>query len=130
MTKPKKEKILIVDDDRDVAELLSATFSQEGYACESAYSGAEALLSIQKNTDKPFSLILADLLMPLMDGIELMEKVQESHPEIGILVISADKNLPQAVEAMRKGALDFITKPFQSELIVPRVQKALEPLKL
>ncbi|OGR89126.1 MAG: hypothetical protein A3A86_05730 [Elusimicrobia bacterium RIFCSPLOWO2_01_FULL_60_11] len=130
MTKPRREKILVVDDDRDMVELLTLTLTQEGYSCESAQSGQEALLHLNKNGDKPFALVLTDLLMPLMDGIELMENIQETHPEIGVLVISADTNLTLAVEAMRKGALDFITKPFRNELILPRIQKALERVHL
>ncbi len=126
----KKERILIVDDDREVADLLTATLSQEGYVCESAYSGGDALSLIEKSGDNTFSLILTDLIMPVMSGFEFIEKVESIAPEIGILVISADKDLSNAVEAMRKGALDFITKPFQSELIIPRVQKALERVKL
>ncbi len=129
MTKPKKEKILIVDDDRAVADLLSETLTQEGYSCKTAYSGAEAL-DIIKESPKPFSLVLTDLIMPMMDGVEFMEKIQDTNPMIGVLVISADKNLTQAVDAMRKGALDFITKPFQTELVIPRIQKAIERVKL
>lgn len=130
MTKPKREKILVVDDDRDMVEILTLTLSQEGYPCESALSGDEALLCLKRNSEKPFSLILTDLLMPLMNGMQLMEKVQEFYPGIGVLVISADTNLSLAVEAMRKGALDFITKPFLNELIIPRIQKALERVRL
>ena len=128
--KPKNENVLIVDDDREVVELLSIALTQEGYHCETALSGEDALRLLSQNRDPPFSLVITDLIMPIMDGIELMEKTQNLHPGLGVLVISADKNLSQAVDAMRKGALDFITKPFQNELIIPRIQKAIERVYL
>ncbi len=130
VTKPIKEKILIVDDDREVVELLSITLTQEGFQCETALNGADALELLNQNGELPFVLVLTDILMPMMNGMELMEKIHDSHPGVGIMVISADKNLTQAVEAMRKGALDFITKPFQNELVVPRIQKAMERVHL
>src|SRR5207247_56048 len=84
----------------------------------------------KKNGDKPFALVLTDILMPMMGGLELLEEIQKSYPEIGVLMISADKNMTDALDAMRKGALDFLSKPFQPEIVVPRIQKALERVKL
>lgn len=125
-----KEKILIVDDDENITSLLSVILMQEGYHCETVNSAAEAFSLMRKNQEKPFALVLTDLTMPVMDGIELLERSQKHFPRTGVVVISADKNLSQAVEAMRKGALDFLVKPFQPEIALPRIQKALERVRL
>lgn len=125
-----RERILVVDDDEDAASVLSVALIQEGYQCESVNSASEALALIRKNTDNPFTLVITDLVMPVMNGIEFLERLQKHFPQIGVVMISADKNLPQAVEAMRKGALDFISKPFQFDIILPRIAKTLERVRL
>lgn len=125
-----REKILLVDNDEDITSMLSVTLIQEGYHCDTAYSASEALSLLRKNAEEPFHLVLTDLIMPVMDGIELIEHIQRHFTGIGIVVISAEKNLKMAVEAMRKGALDFITKPFQFDVVIPRIRKALERIRL
>lgn len=125
-----KDRILIVDDEEDVANYLFTILIQEGFQCETTHSASEALTVLRKNEDKSFSLIMTDIVMPIMGGIELIEHIQKFYPEIGVLAVSADKDVDQAVDAMRKGALDFIMKPFQPELMMPRIQKALERVHL
>ena len=125
-----KDRILVVDDEEEITNYLSTMLDQEGYSCVTASSASEALTLLRKNQEKSFVLILADIVMPIMGGIELIEHIQKFYPEVGVVAISADINLNQAVEAMRKGALDFITKPFQPEVMFPRIQKALERIHL
>src|SRR5437879_3007767 len=109
MEKPRKnrDRILVVDDDPGITTLLSIALNAEGFQCESCNSGEAALVLLKKNGDKSFALVLADILMPTMGGLELLEEIQKSYPEIGVLMISADKNMTDAIDAMRKGALDF-----------------------
>lgn len=125
-----KDKILVVDDDEDITSLLSISLMQEGYQCETANSASEALLLIRKNTENQFTLVLTDLNMPVMSGLELLGRLRKHFPLIGVVVISADKNISQAIDAMREGALDFITKPFQPNIAIPRLQKAMERIRL
>lgn len=132
MTKARKSRewILIVDDDPDVTDMISLALSREGYRCEVCNSPTQVLTHLNGNSEKQFMLVLLDILMPSMSGMDVLEQIQMNHSEIGVMMISADKNLAQAIEAMRKGALDFISKPFQPELVVPRIEKALERVRL
>ncbi len=125
-----KDRILVVDDDENVVSYLSIALIQEGFQCETASSASEALTILRRNGQKTVTLILTDMTMPVMSGIELLEQVQRQFPIIGVIVISGDKNLNLAVEAMKKGALDFITKPFKLEIILPRIYKAIERVRL
>jgi len=125
-----RDRILIVDDDESVTSFLSVSLIQEGFLCQTANSASEALTIIRKNKQKPFNLIILDMIMPVMTGIELLEQLQRHFSFVGVVVISADKNLTLAVDAMKKGALDFITKPFQIDIVMPRIHKALERIRL
>lgn len=125
-----KDKILIVDDDESVNSLLSVALIQEGYNCQVSESASEALSLLRRSEDKPYSLVITDIFMPVMNGIELLEQIQRHFGNTGVIMISADKNLQQAIDAMKKGALDFITKPFQTDIVIPRIGKALERIRL
>ena len=125
-----KEKILIVDDDEMVAEMISVALKEQGYQTATAGSATQALAVIRKNQGKAFNLVLADLVMPVMSGTELLEHLRNYFPDIGVIMVSAENNVAFAVEAMRKGAIDFITKPVQLDVVLHRVQKALERLHL
>lgn len=125
-----KDKILIVDDDEGITSLLSVALIQEGYQCQYANSAEEALTLLRKNSGKPFSLILTDLVMPVMNGFELLEQVQKHYSDIGVIMVSGERDIALAIEAMHKGALDYISKPFQMEYVIPRIQKSLERIKL
>ncbi len=125
-----KEKILVVDDDESVTTFLSIALNQEGYQCQTANSASEALSTLRKNQGKPYSLVLSDLIMPVMSGTELLDHLRSYFTEVGVVMISADKNMPFAMEAMRKGALDFINKPLQMDIVLYRIQKALERIHL
>lgn len=125
-----KEKILVVDDDESITSFLCLVLNQEGYQCVGANSASDALSILRKNQGKPYNLVLADLIMPVMGGLELLDHLRSYFPDVGVAVISGDNNMPIAMEAMRKGALDFITKPLQADVVFHRVQKCLERIRL
>lgn len=118
-----KEKILIVDDEENMGALFETILTKEGYEVITALSGEEALQHIQKGG---LDLVISDLAMPGMDGIRLLEKVKEARPAPPFIIITAYGTITSAVEAMKKGAYDYITKPFHNEEIKIVIKKALE----
>ena len=123
-----KRTILIVDDEQDLLELLRRALEPE-LRCrvETAASGEEAL---RKIAAARFDLVLADIKMPGMDGLELLEIIKRESPEQTVVMMTAFGEIDTAVRAMRGGAYDFITKPFEHEALVVRLEKALERSRL
>lgn len=119
--------ILIVDDEELICRLLAQRLTSEGYACVTANNGREALSHFYKDT---FSLIISDIRMPEMDGIELLKRVKDLNPNMMVIMVTAYPELDMAVEAMRLGAYDFIIKPADLDLILLSVRKALEKRRL
>ncbi len=115
-------KILIVDDEPNIRRILAAFLEKEGFEAKRAANGAEAL-TLLKNID--FKLVLTDLKMPVMDGMSLLENIRELYPHIPVVVITAHGTIETAVEAMKLGAVDFISKPFEQEEIRLVVLKTL-----
>ena len=115
--------ILVVDDEESIRNILSRRLKAEGYYCEAAADGAEAL---SKASKKSFDLVLADIKMPVMSGIELLSRMQTEHPDVSVLMITAVVDTKVAVEAMKMGAYDFVTKPFDLDDLNIRVKRALE----
>ena len=122
-----EDRILIVDDEPSICTLIDRRLTREGYSCVTANNGKEALELFLK---KPFSLILSDLRMPEMDGIELLKTIRALSPKMMMVVITGYPEINMAVEALRLGAYDFILKPADLELVVHSVKKALEKKKL
>ena len=118
------KEILIVDDEIDMLQLLKRSLEPD-LECriETATSGKEALHLLSQ---KSFDLVLADLKMPGMDGLELLEMVKREYPDLTVVMMTAFGGVETAVEAMRNGAYDFISKPFDHETIIVRLEKALE----
>jgi DNA-binding NtrC family response regulator len=115
--------ILIVEDDPAVGESLGLLLKKKGYTILLAPNGKEALhLFRQETTD----LVITDLVMPKMDGIELLEAVKSLRPETEVIVISAQGTIEKAVQAMKLGAFDFIEKPINPRVISLLVERALE----
>ena len=125
-----REKILVIDDDTQVTGLLSVVLVQNGYECLTSNSPHDALEMLKKNEGNAICLALVDIILPGMDGIDLMERIRDEFPRVGTVAISGENNMKLGVEAMRRGALDFITKPFQIEFILPRIQKAIDRVHL
>jgi len=119
----KKAKILIVDDEQSVGNFLSILLEKEGYEVDAVSSGREA---IQKITDSPPDIVLADLKMPGMNGLELLSKIKEFDSSINVVIMTAYASLESAVEAMRRGAFDYVMKPFKVDEIKLVVSRAIE----
>ncbi len=113
------KRILVVDDDEHLRMVLEETLVSCGYEVETADSG-QAALNILKNS--VFDLVITDLMMPGIKGTELLEESKKLYEDTGFMVISAYGTIETAVEAMKKGAFDFITKPFSISQIESRVQ--------
>jgi two-component system NtrC family response regulator len=115
------ETILIVDDEKNYPLILSAVLEEEGYETLTANNGLAAL-EIIKNSD--IDLVLTDMKMPLIDGIELLERIKLTDPDLPVIMMTAHGTVEKAVEAMQKGAYNYILKPFDNERLVIYVKKA------
>ena len=123
-----QERILIVDDEPDLLRLLKRSLQEElGCQIETATSGQEALKLLNKQI---FDVVLIDMKMPAMSGLELLELLLEENPWLTVVMMTAHGCIELAVEAIKTGAYDFITKPFDTEAIAFTLQKALERSRL
>ncbi|MDO8585471.1 MAG: sigma-54 dependent transcriptional regulator [Armatimonadota bacterium] len=116
--------ILIADDEPNIRRVLEAAFAKDGYTVLTAENGRKALdiVAVEPNID----VLMSDLIMPDMNGVELLEAVREINPSMSVLMITAHGTIKSAVDAMRLGAFDYITKPFDMDEIKVVVKKALE----
>ncbi len=116
------ETVLIVDDEKNYPLILGAVLEEEGFETLTANSGKDAL-EILEHAD--IDLVLTDMKMPTMDGIELLERIKEKNPELPVIMMTAYGTVEKAVEAMQKGAYNYILKPFENESLVVYVKKAV-----
>ncbi len=121
------QKILIVDDEKKIRMILSQILSDEGYTVKAVNSGEEALSNVDSYDP---ALILMDQNMPGMDGIETLVYIKEKNPSITIIILTAYGSIPLAVEAMKKGAYDYLTKPFDNDELLIVIRRALEHNRL
>ncbi len=105
-----KWQILVVDDEQGCADLFAEMLTKEGHCVRAAYSGKQAL---ERLRELPADLMLTDMVMPGMDGMQLLAQVRELYPETDVVVLTGYGNIGDAVEAMRRGAVDFLPKPFR-----------------
>jgi DNA-binding response OmpR family regulator len=117
--------ILVIEDDADINKLLCRYLEREGYQATAAFSGTEARLQLKLNT---FDLIMLDLMLPGVSGEELIEEIHSSLP-LPIIVVSAKTALEDKVNALKSGADDYITKPFDREEVLARVEALLRRSK-
>ena len=115
--------ILIIDDERAIRNTLSEILSYEGYKIEEAADGEEGL---KKFTSAAFDVVLCDIKMPKMDGLEFLEKAKLVNPDVPIIVISGHGNIETAVEAVKKGAFDYISKPPDLNRMLITLRNALD----
>lgn len=120
-------KILVVDDERGMREFLAIMLQKESHEVTSAANGREALEQIGQKT---FDIVITDLRMPQIDGIDVLKTVKESAPETVVIMITAYASPETAVEAMKQGAYDYLTKPFKIEEVKLIVRNALEKRRL
>jgi DNA-binding NtrC family response regulator len=116
-------KLLIADDERHIADGLQMLLEEEGYSVETATDGTEAW---EKASDGSFGLVLADLKMPGLDGLELFARMREQNIDSEIIIITGKGTVTSAVEAMRNGAYDYLTKPLDLERLKALIPRALE----
>src|SRR3954451_15606826 len=120
-------EILIVDDEQSYRQLLTLVFQEEGHNIRTAMNGRQALELLEK---EPAQVIVSDVKMPDMDGIEMLRSLRESQPEIGVVLMTAFASVETAREAFKLGADDFIQKPFDVEELKLIVRKTLEKQEL
>src|SRR5512136_952321 len=119
--------ILIVDDEKNIRLTLSQTLETLGAEIDTAANGEEALTKLK---GREFGLILLDIRMPGMDGMEVLRRVREMRPDIRIIMITAYGTVESAVEAMKLGAVDFLQKPFDPEEVRELVLRVADREKL
>lgn len=115
--------ILVVDDEEEVRETLHNVLKSLDYVPHTAAGGVEALEILKTNS---IDVVLSDLYMPEMDGIELLKKVRALDTKVVFLMITAHPTIETAVEAIKKGAYDYLTKPFHIEEVRLKINRALE----
>ena len=116
-------KLMIVDDEPHLRSSLTFWFREEGYDVLSAGSGREALATLTREAPQ---ILLVDIKMPGMDGLEVLRKVRETSPETTVIIMTAYASVETAIQALKDGAYDYIVKPFDPEAISRLVKKAAE----
>ncbi len=114
-------RVLVVDDEANLRKVLAATLRREGYEVATASDGDAALAEIEESGA---DVVVTDLVMPRRDGLSLLRQVLQSHPEIPVILITAHGTVDSAVEALKLGAFDYITKPFEQEELKRTIAKA------
>ena len=121
------ETVLVVDDEKNYPRILGAVLEEEGFEILTANSGAKAL-EILHNSD--IDLVLTDMKMPEMDGIDLLEKIKARDPQLPVIMMTAHGTVDKAVEAMEKGAYSYLLKPFDNDRLIIYVNKAIAVYRL
>ena len=122
-----EDRILIVDGEETIRAILAKRLEREGYYCAMAENGQEAINQFYKDN---FPLVITDIKMPEMDGIELLKRLKAMDPTLIVIMVTAYAEIQVAVEAMHLGADDFILKPIDLELLIFTVRKALDKKRL
>src|ERR1700674_2251040 len=117
------DRILVVDDEEAIREIVSSMLTFAGYSCLQAASGMEALAVL--NSGEEFELMLSDLMMAELDGIGLLERTKERFPDMPVVMVTAVHDISVALAALRRGAYDYLLKPFERDQLLATVQRAL-----
>lgn len=126
MDTTQKPSILLVEDEENLHEALRLNLDLEGYEVTSAYDGAAAMTAVQ---NEYFDLIIMDIMLPEMDGITVTQNIRLTNNEVPILILSAKNSSADRVLGLKKGADDYLTKPFNLEELLLRVQKLINKNK-
>lgn len=121
------DKILVVDDEANIRTVLSAMLKKEGYEVALAADGRQALKILQ---DENCAVIITDSKMPNMDGMALLSQIIKNYPGIPVIIITAHGTIATAVDALKKGAFDYITKPFDQQELTDLIHKAVKARQL
>src|ERR1022692_3875739 len=122
------DRILVVDDEEPIREIVASMLGTAGYACKQAASGMEALAVLTSGEE--FELMLSDLMMADLDGIGLLERTKEKYPDMPVVMVTAVHDISVALSAIRNGAYDYLLKPFEREQLLATVRRALENRRL
>jgi DNA-binding NtrC family response regulator len=122
-----KSKILIVDDEPDICRALDFLLKREGYDVSTVNSGEDAVVKLKEDS---FDVVISDLKMGKMDGMAVLEKAKELSPETAVIIMTAFASIESAIDAMKKGAIDYIVKPFLNEEIKMTISKILDQKKI
>src|ERR1700693_3969240 len=122
------DRILVVDDEEPIREIVASMLGTAGHACKQAASGMEALAVL--NSGEEFELMLSDLMMADLDGIGLLERTKEKYPDMPVVMVTAVHDISVALAAIRNGAYDYLLKPFEREQLLATVRRALENRRL
>ncbi len=122
-----KARILIVDDEATIRDTLCTILTEEGFEARSAENGRQALELIQQEN---FDLVITDLRMPEMDGLELLKAVKLNSPQTSVIIITAYGSMESAIEALRLGAFDYLIKPLDFDDVILRVRRLMEHREL
>ncbi len=118
-----KARILVVDDEEGMCEFLHYLLEGEGYRVDLAHSGAEALTKLEQ---KPFDLVLADIKMPGMDGLEMLRRIRAADHDVVVIVMTGYASLETAIKAIKYNAYDYILKPFEDpDVVLAAIEKGL-----
>ena len=123
---PSKASVLLVEDEENLHEALKMNLELEGYEVTSAYDGLQALKCLQ---NEYFDLVIMDVMLPEMDGITVTESIRLNNIEVPVLILSARNTSNDKVAGLKKGADDYLTKPFNLEELLLRVQKLINKNK-
>jgi len=122
------ERVLVVDDEESIREVVSTLLRSAGYKCSQAGSGVEALALLDSGEE--FELMLSDLMMAELDGIGLLERTKERYPDMPVVMVTAVHDISVALAAIRNGAYDYLCKPFEREQLLATARRALENRRL
>ncbi len=120
-------RILVVDDDRDMEQMLVEFINGHGLKAAGCNSGAQALRLLQ---EKKFDIVLTDLKMKAMDGLELLRSIRARHPMVRVIIMTAFGSIETAIDAIKFGAVDYLTKPFKMDLVAFTLDKAVRSLSV
>ncbi len=123
----KDYSILVVDDEEAFRYMLSSLLTGDGYTADTAGDGVSAINAVQT---KPFHVVLCDVKMPKVDGIEVLKFIKQNFPAIEVIMLTGSASIPIAVECMKVGAYDYITKPTTSDDLLSTIERALERRQL
>ena len=122
------ERILVVDDETTIRELICSILTQAGFDSRPVTSGMEALALL--HSDDCYSVVLSDLIMAGMDGLSLLARIRQDHPDIPVVMVTAVHDISIALAAIRNGAYDYLLKPFDREQLLAIVHRAMENRRL
>src|ERR1051325_10926355 len=120
-------RILVVDDEASVRDALRATFAADGYAVQAVDGGVQAIAELEK---QDADVVLVDLTLPRISGLEVLDRIRQGWPHTEVIVITGQASISTAVDAIKRGAYHYVTKPFTADEILHLVGQALERRRL